>query len=142
MIFSYPKVQDNREKSPSNIITELAKVKNVIDRDEPYLAYSNLMQSTSLREFVIDDFAPAFNVNDKTSGDLHHYYATKRTALLKVYQSQLSAKYLTEQQTGLSAALRGDVLHACLDKFWRRVKNQEALVNLIETDGLKHTCLK
>ncbi|MCF2902061.1 PD-(D/E)XK nuclease family protein [Pseudoalteromonas sp. OFAV1] len=136
VIFSYPKVQDNREKSPSNIITELAKVKNVIDRDEPYLAYSNLMQSTSLREFVIDDFAPAFNVNDKASGGTSLLRDQAHCPFKGFINHRLSAKYLTEQQTGLSAALRGDVLHACLDKFWRRVKNQEALVNLIETDGL------
>lgn len=140
VVFSYPLSDEGRELSPSNVIAELAKSeKSEKEICDPYLAYSQEMQALSEVESVLDQFAPEFDLSQKAMGGTSLLRDQAHCPFKGYVNHRLNVKPLAEQEVGLTAAMRGNVLHGCLDKFWRKVKNHKTLETLAAEGQLTDT---
>jgi ATP-dependent helicase/DNAse subunit B len=135
--FSYPKTEDNRDCAPSNIIKGLDSNIIGLELEDPYLNYSNEMSSLSEKEFIVEQFAPALIEGQTTQGGTAILRDQAHCPFKGFVNNRLNVKALAVQEVGLSASMRGDLLHSCLDKFWRQVKNHKNLCELIELGTLE-----
>jgi len=130
--FSCPLSDEGRLKMPSHLIGDLTELTPEADLDDPYTKFSQEMQALSERILIDDSHAPAFAIDTKAQGGTSLIRDQAHCPFKAFVSHRLGVKPLPEQEVGLTAAIRGEVLHDCLDKFWRDTKNHAALCTHIE----------
>lgn len=134
--FSCPLSDEGRMKMPSHLIAENDTLEAEADISDPYTQYSQEMQALSTRHLVLDEYAPVFAKDKKAEGGTSLLRDQAQCPFRAFVSHRLGVKELKAQEVGLSASIRGEVLHECLDKFWRQVKNHESLCKLVEENKL------
>lgn len=134
--FSCPLSDAGRMQMPSHLTGNLTELSPEPDLDDPYMLFSQDMQALSDRILVDDSYAPSFASDTKAQGGTSLLRDQAHCPFKAFASHRLGVKPLPEQEVGLTAAIRGEVLHDCLDKFWRDTKNHAALCSLIESNKL------
>lgn len=138
VVFSCPLSDEGRMKMPSPFIGLSGVALPEEDLNDPYMQYSHEMQALSTREVILDEYAPVFSRDNKAEGGTSLLRDQAQCPFRAFISHRLGVKELKEQDVGLSASLRGEVLHDCLDKFWRKVRDHKTLCHLIETNKIEN----
>ncbi len=130
--------EQGEEVKPSSILLDKGTLGAVETCPLPSMQIAKVLSQQALRETVIDSQAPALDMSKPVFGGTHLFKAQAQCPFKGFVENRLAIKELRAPEVGLSARLRGDVLHLVLEMFWRTVKNQQTLRSLHE-QGLLET---
>ena len=136
VVFSFPMSEEGRSLEPSLLIPELDNNTTHESMAEPYLSYCQEMASNADIEIILDQTAPAFPENEKADGGTSLLRDQAHCPFKGFVNHRLGVKPLEEIEAGLTASMRGNVVHSCFDKFWRATKSHANLIKLIDEDSL------
>lgn len=134
LIFSYPAYDDDRELQPSTLLKDITE----ITREQLSLATElplaqQLRQQNQISQFQ-DEHGTAANADELVYGGSGIFKAQALCAFQAFARYRLGAEALPEPELHLSAAERGSLLHAALEKIWQTLGSQEKLLSKDEAE--------
>lgn len=130
IIMSYSKLVDNKECYPSVFInTDKISAVSTLTLNSVEATTKTLFKRSSLTTLA-DDIGTPFNKPSLIKGGTS-VIKTQASCPFKAYAThRLSAHSPQKAQPGLSGAVRGEIIHSVLEKFWQKIKTKQALLSL------------
>lgn len=125
VIFSYPQQIEDQITKPSNLIAHLPKI-------DIKLNSINIFKAQDL-EVYADNQAPSITT-EVIKGGAEVLKLQAQCPFKAFAEKRLRAKPLEDPQLILSAADRGNLVHAILEDFWHNCKDQASLDKLLPED--------
>jgi len=124
-----PLILKFKENTASNtpVLTEKAELLSLISRSKV--------------QVINDNDAPSISDDGKVAGGTGLFKSQALCPFKGFVEYRLGIRPIEEPEVGLSARLRGDLLHTVFENFWKEVEDQETLKRLELEGNLKQTVL-
>lgn len=130
VIFSYARYQGDVEQRPSQLIQNFS----VIDVGALGLKKSFLNFDHSCFEYLEDENAPLIPQGESIKGGSYLFKLQAACPFRAFAEIRLNAKSQSKMRLHLNAKEKGSLIHRCLEKLWRVIKNHHQLMMLSEND--------
>ncbi len=131
-----------RELLESPIVAQYASFELLGEQTHPVDWYVNQLSKTAEVIFIEDNKAPSITEGEVIEGGTSLLKAQSLCPFRGFVEHRLKVRDIEVPEIGLSAAMRGDILHSVMEKFWREVKNHATLVELNDADKLYGVVVK
>lgn len=136
IIFSYPELEEDQLCQISPLLRGYPRLSNdKINQWQTPSRIEQLIDSIPM-ETLIDDQAPAINENEKISGGTAIVKSQAACPFKAFAEVRLQARGIAEPEVGLTPSIRGSLLHAALEYFWKEIRDKQGLRYIIFNDGL------
>jgi ATP-dependent helicase/nuclease subunit B len=136
IIFSGYVSENGREILESPIIKQYANFAHQSEQVHPLDWYVSQLSSHAKVSLIEDNKAPSLQEGEVVHGGTGLLKAQSLCPFKGFVENRLNVRAIEEPEVGLSASMRGDILHSVMEKFWREVKNQATLIELFEAKVL------
>lgn len=126
IIFSYPRMADDRNIAPSNLIVHLP----IVDIAVPHTNSATAV--VALETF--EDYTAIALSNNYVSGGTLSLKLQAQCPFKANAEMRLRAKSLIEPQLILTMAERGSLVHEVLERFWLQCSSYTNLIELLQQD--------
>jgi probable DNA repair protein len=128
--------EKGEEIRPSSILLSYGKLSETEIKLLPSIQLAKELSSTSVREVLVDNIAPALDMSKPVHGGTSLFKSQAQCPFKGYVENRLGIRKLETPEVGLSASIRGDVVHMIFEHFWRDVKDQKTLKELDLSDAL------
>jgi ATP-dependent helicase/nuclease subunit B len=128
--------ENGEEIRPSSILLSYGKLSDSEIKALPNIELAKKISGSSIKDVVIDNIAPALDMSKPVHGGTSLFKSQAQCPFKGFVENRLGIRKLETPEVGLSASIRGDVLHMIFEHFWRDVKDQETLKTLELSGGL------
>ena len=133
VVFSYPILQGEQQCRPSPILCEFQHNKFEL-ADEEFKSFKQLIFESSEIEYFKDDIAPPVANTDKSIGGVEILSDQSACPFRSFAKHRLYAQRARDIDIGISASLRGLLLHKLMHSLWLNIKTLENLSKLTTKD--------
>ncbi len=119
---------------PSSIIPMYTDIVDFDADTVPFIQAGKTLASKAKRVTVIDNDAPALDMSKNIQGGTGLFKSQALCPFKGFVEHRLGVRALEVPEVGLSASLRGDVLHLIFEYFWKNIADHKALQG-IELSG-------
>jgi ATP-dependent helicase/nuclease subunit B len=122
--------ENGEEIRPSSIMIDYGQMGDAEKNDLPRTKLAIALSTATKRITIVDNNAPPLDMSNQIHGGTGLFKSQALCPFKGFVENRLGIAALEEPQVGLSASLRGDVLHVIFEHFWRKVKDQATLKSL------------
>jgi probable DNA repair protein len=127
VVMSYPLREQDRELTPSPLLSEFPDI-SIAELDiYPHDYRQSIFQSKALESWR-DDQGPALKPQGEVRGGTRLFQYQAACPFLAFATFRLDAEPLANVDVGVDPMTRGIILHAVLEKVWRRLGDRQTLV--------------
>lgn len=135
VIISFPQREGDAELRASPLVTELKTVKRPSWLSKTLPSYRRSQYAARSMENYADWHAPSLQ-GAQAKGGTSIFKDQAACPFRAFARHRLGAEGLAEPVTGLDAADRGNLVHNVLERFWKNIPDQEALLALDDEELL------
>lgn len=129
VILSYAKVDDDKENIPSPLLQPCA-AQEFAQTNAPHESYTGQIQRSAQLDTVEDTIAPPLGKDDRSRGGVDVLRAQAACPFQAFGKHRLHARQLDEASEGLDPMAMGSLVHNVLERFWKQLGSQGALLRL------------